>query len=45
MAKDQKKPKKEYVAPKIREWGSVTDLTQAITGDSLGGTNGGGTAA
>jgi hypothetical protein len=45
MAQKEKKAKKEYTPPKLREWGTVADLTQAVAGDSQGGSNGGGIPA
>ncbi len=36
------KARKEYRAPVIKEWGTVSDLTAAVGGDAVQGSDGGG---
>lgn len=38
----QKQAKKPYESPKIRDWGTVIELTAAVGGDATNGSTGGG---
>lgn len=37
-----KKTKRDYESPRIREWGTVRELTAAVGGDAMEGSTGGG---